>query len=65
MVGTSAFPNLPTMLECGFESHLGLESSGFSAWSFLKLVVRGFPRLLRFPPLLHRLMVSADKIKLK
>ena len=31
------------MLECGFESWLGLEFFfGLSMWHFLKLVVRGF-----------------------
>ena len=30
------------MLECGFESRLGFEFSGFSMWHFLKLIVRGF-----------------------
>ena len=49
----------------GFESRLGLEFSGFGMWQFLKLVVKGFLRVLRFPPLLHRLMVSANRIKLK
>ena len=52
------FPSLPPMLLCGFESRLGLESSGLSMWHFLKLVARGFLRTLRFPPLLHRLMVQ-------
>ena len=32
---------------------------------FLKLVVRGFLRVLRFPPFLHWLMVSANKTKWK
>ena len=42
------FPSLPPMLLCGFESRLGLESSGFSMWHFLKLVARGFsPPLTR------------------
>ena len=41
------FPSLPPMLECGFESRLGLEFSGFSMWQFLRLVVRGFLRALR------------------
>ena len=50
------------MLECGFESHLGLEFSGFSMWHFLKLVVSGFLCILLFPPLLHQLMVSAVKL---
>ena len=36
------FPSLPPMLLCGFESRLGLESSGFSMWHFLKLVAGGF-----------------------
>ena len=35
------------MLECGFESRLGLEFSGFSMWYFLNLVVRGFLRVPR------------------
>ena len=47
------FPSLPPMLQCGFESRLGLEFSGFGMWHFLTLVVRGFLRVLRFPPLLH------------
>ena len=29
-----------------FESRLGLEFSGFSMWHFVKLVVRGFLRVL-------------------
>ena len=49
----------------GFESRLGLESSGCSMWHFLKLVARGFLRVLRFPPLLHQFNGSANKIKLK
>ena len=59
------FPSLPPVLLCGFESRLGLESSGCSMWHFLKLVARGFLRVLRFPPLLHRFNGSANKIKLK
>ena len=39
----------------------GREFSGFSMWHFLKLVVRDFLRVLRFPPLLRRLVVSARK----
>ena len=58
------FPCLPPMLLCWFESRSGLEFSGFSMWHFLKLDVRGFLRVLRFPPLLHRLMVSAHKVRL-
>ena len=65
MVSTSAFASLPLMLECGFESRWGLKFSGFSMWNFFKLVVRDFLRVLRFPPLLHRLMVSANKMKSK
>ena len=59
------FPSLPPMLLRGFESRLGLESSGCSMWHFLKLITRGFVRVLRFPPLLHRFNGSANKIKLK
>ena len=45
---------------------LGLDSSGIVfMWHFLKLVARGFLRVLRFPPLLHRFNGSANKIKLK
>ena len=48
------------MLLRGVESRLGLESSGCSMWHFLKLVVRGFLQVLRFPPLLHRFHDSAQ-----
>ena len=51
------------MLLRGFESRLGLESSGCSMWHFLKLVARGFLRVLRFPPLLHQFNGSANKNK--
>ena len=40
------FPSLQPVLECGLESPLGLEFSGFSIWHLLKLV-RDFPRVLR------------------
>ena len=50
------------MLLRGFESRLGLESSGCSMWHFLKLVARGFLRVLRFPPLLHWFNGSTNKI---
>ena len=53
------------MLECGLVSRLGLEFLGFSMWHFLKLIVKGFLRVPQFPPLLHRLVVSANRIKLK
>ena len=49
------------MVLCRFESHLGLESSGFNMWHFWKLVTRGFLRVLQFPPLLHPLMVQPIK----
>ena len=62
---TVSIPNLPPMLLRGLESRLGLESSGCNMWHFLKLVVRGFLRVLRFPPLLHRFNGSANKIELK
>ena len=55
------FSSLPPMLLFGFESLLGLESSGFSMWHFLKLVAKSFLLVLRFPPLLHRLMVQPVK----
>ena len=51
------------MLLRWFESRLGLESSGCSMWHFLKLVARGFLRVLRFPPLLHQFYGSANKNK--
>ena len=57
------FPSLPPMLECEFESQLGLEFLGFIMSHFLKLVVRDFLWVLRFPPLLHSLMVLANKMK--
>ena len=44
------FPSLSPVLECGFESRLGLEFLDFSMWHFMKLVIRGFLRVLRFPP---------------
>ena len=50
------------MLECGFESQLGLEFSGFSMWHFLKLFIRGFLQVLWDLSLIYRLMVSANKI---
>ena len=34
-------------------------------WDFLKLIARGFLRVLRFPLLLHHFHGSANKIKLK
>ena len=36
-------------------------SLSLSMWHFLKLVARGFLRVLRFPPLLHWLMVQPIK----
>ena len=61
--------NTPAVLachQCGFESCLGLEFSSLcGGWHLLKLVVRGFLRVLRFPPHLHRLLVSANEIKLE
>ena len=52
------------MLLCGFKSPMGFESSGFSMWHFLKLVARGFLRVLRFPPLFHQFNGSANIIEL-
>ena len=54
------FPSLPPMLLCAFVSRLGLESLDCSMWHFLKVVDRGFLRVLRFPPLLHRFNGSAN-----
>ena len=52
------------MLLRGFESRLGLEFSGCGMWHFLKLVSRGFLRVLRYPPSpLHRFNGSANKNK--
>ena len=54
------------MLLRGFQSRLGLESSGFSMWHFLKLVAMGFRRVLRFlPSLLHgaaQMFIMVDRI---
>ena len=47
------------------ESWLELKFFSFSVWHFVKLIVSGFLQVLQFPPLLHKLMVSANKIKLK
>ena len=52
------FPSLPPVLLYGFVSRLGFDFWGFSMWHFLKLVARDFLRIIRFPPLLHRLMVQ-------
>ena len=64
-VSTSAFLACHQCYLRGFESRLGLGSSDCSMWHFLKLVARGFLRVLRFPPLLHWFNGSANKIKLK
>ena len=61
MVSKSAFLACHQMLECGFESRLGLEFSGFSMWHSLKHVVMVFLWVLPFPPLLHRIMVQLIK----
>ena len=53
------------MLECRFESWLGLEFKAFVVWHCLNLVVKGFLYVLQFPPILHRLVVSANEIKLE
>ena len=60
MVISSAPPSehLPPVLECGFESWLGLEFSGFSMWHFLMFVFCGFLWILRFPPLLQPIKQS-------
>ena len=43
----------------------GARGVGTYLGTFLKLVARGFLRVLRFPPLLHRFNSSANKINLK
>ena len=54
------------MVKRGFESRLELEFSDFSIHvTFSEARRRGFLRVLRFPPLLHRLMVSVNKYKAK
>ena len=50
------------MLECGLMSRLWLEFSGFSMWHFLMLVVRGFLRVLWFPPLSSVIVSAKAKI---
>ena len=61
MVSMSDFSSLPPLLECGFESRLGLGFLSFSMWNFLKPAVRGFLWVPWFPPLLNRLMVQPIK----
>ena len=57
------------MQERRFEPRLGLEFSGFtkafSVWHSLRLVVKGFLKVLRFPPFLCRLTVSDNKKRAK
>ena len=64
-VSTSAFLACHQCCCAGSSLALGLEFSGFSMWHFLKLVARGFLRVLRLPPSppppLHRLMVQPVK----
>ena len=64
-VSLSAFLACHQCCCAGSSLALGLESSGCCMWHFLKLVARGFLRVLRFPPFLHRFNGSANKIKLK
>ena len=55
------------MLECGFESLLGFEFSGFSICHFLKLVVSRFSQgtLVSSPPLLVNCFSQQNKTKNK
>ena len=64
MVSASAFLACHQCYSAGSSLALGLEFLRFSMWHFLTLVVKGFLRVLRFPPLLHRLMVSVNNVKL-
>ena len=52
------------VLECGFESWLGLEFWGFCVLHFVKLATF-FPGFLWFPPLLHWSRISSNEIKLR
>ena len=65
MVSTSAFLACYQCESAGSSLAWGLEFLGFSMRHFQKLVSRGFLLVLRFPHLLHGLMVSANKITLK
>ena len=60
-VSTSAFLACHQCYCVGSSLVSGLESLGFSMWHFLKLVTRGFLRVLQFPPLLHLFMVQPIK----
>ena len=56
-------PCLPPML-VWVRVSVGAWMFGLKSIAFLKLVIRGFLRVLRFPPPFHRLVVSANKIYL-
>ena len=50
------------MLQCGFQCQSGLQLWAFSLWHFLKPIVRG---LLRIPPSLHLVTLSANQIQIQ
>ena len=64
-VSMSAFLACHQCYCAGLSLAWGLGSLGCSMWHFVKLATRGFLRVHQFPPLLHWLNGSANKIKLK
>ena len=52
------------MIQCGFESGLGLDLAGFSIWHTLKLLVGDLSTGAPVSSLPHWLMVSAKEIML-
>ena len=61
IVSTSVFVACHQCYCAGLSVTSGLEFSGFSMWHFLKLVARGFLRVLRFPSLLISEMLRPIK----
>ena len=59
------FPSkdLPAMTECGFESWLRLECSGFGMWHFLKLVVMAFLGCCGFLPFFVGYRLAGQVVK--
>ena len=60
-VGVSVLPVYHQCWGLGLESQYGFEFPVFRMVHFLKLVIRIFPKALRFPLPLHQLMVSISK----
>ena len=57
--------NFPPSVRVSSSHYWGSKLSAFSTCHFWELVVGGFRRVLRFLPLLHRLYVSVNIIRLK